>query len=307
MTFTGRGLYAASSKVPRGRRVGWLAAGVLLGILAVCAGLVSGISMISTHGGTERDSFSGVATVVVENGTKGSIEVVGVGGDEVTVERSTRSPLGESADDSLRRKGGVLTVDAGCSGFRIVGGCAVDYTVKVPRGTELDLDAQDGAISVRGVEADVVADNTNGPLRLTGIEGDVRAVSVNGKVAVAGKGGTLVAESVNGGVDATGFTADDATVGSVNGSVSLGGGFTTASVETVTGKIRVSTGTPFKELAAKSTAGPVTLEVPDGTYRVTGESSLGERDIAVPTSPKADSLIDVDTTAGPVRIGLADR
>lgn len=302
MTFTGRGLYASSSKVPRGRRFGWLFAGAIVALLAVAFGLATGIGMISTSGEQKSDSFTDVAEVVLDNNSQGSITVVGSDGDDVTVERSTRTSIGVGTADSVRKDGDALLVDADCHGVTLVGGCSVDYSVKVPHGTRLDLTAPNGDITVRRLHADVEAEGTNGSIKLVGVKGDVRAETVNGSVHAEGAGDRLEADSVNGRINAAGFAAKDAEVGSVNGAVKLGGGFTTASAETVTGSIRVATGSPFKSLTAESTAGEVTLKVPDGAYQVTGESTAGDRAVDVPTSADAESLIDVNTVAGEVRI-----
>ena len=61
---------------------------------------------------------------------------------------------------------------------------AVEYDVRVPRRTDLDLTALNGGIQVEGVSGDVEAQTVNGALGLDGVDGRVRARTVNGSVAV---------------------------------------------------------------------------------------------------------------------------
>jgi hypothetical protein len=59
---------------------------------------------------------------------------------------------------------------------------SVSYRILVPRGTDLDLEALNGAIRVAGVEGGVSARTTNGAIRLSDVDGDVRVRTTNGSI-----------------------------------------------------------------------------------------------------------------------------
>lgn len=108
-----------------------------------------------------------------------------------------------------------------------VRGWSVSYRVRVPRRTDLTLDANNGGIRVRGVSGRIQGETTNGGVRLEGVGGDVRVRTTNGGVEVrlAGQrwdGTGLDARTTNGGVTlhVPRDYAMDLETGTVNGSVS---------------------------------------------------------------------------------------
>jgi hypothetical protein len=66
--------------------------------------------------------------------------------------------------------------------FREERSWSVSYRILVPRGTDLDLEALNGAIRVAGVEGGVSARTTNGAIRLSDVDGAVRVRTTNGSV-----------------------------------------------------------------------------------------------------------------------------
>lgn len=302
MTFTGRGLYASSSKVPRRRRFGWLLAGALIALVALVFSAVTGFGMITTTAEQRSASFEDVTAVAVDNDTDGTITVVGTEGSAVTVERETRSSLWADAQNGLKEEGGTLRATADCDVATPFGECAVDYRIEVPEGTDLDLSVVTGRIEVAGVAGDVKAYSVNGAIGLTRVTGSIDAESVDGPVWAEGSGERAKAASETGTIDLRDFAAENVEVRSTTGMVSLGDGFDTAEVGTTTGEVNVETATPFTDLAIDSATGSVHIEVPAGDYAVTGDSGPGGRSVRVGTDPDAQSAIDVSTTTGAVRI-----
>lgn len=94
------------------------------------------------------------------------------------------------------------------------GWTSVDYTVRVPRGAALDLDALNGQIDVRGVTGPVTASTVNGRVVLVDVGDRVDAHTVNGRLEVrlAGPGpGRVDVSTVNGSVEVAvpaGYAAD---------------------------------------------------------------------------------------------------
>jgi hypothetical protein len=141
---------------------------------------------------------------------------------------------------------------------------SVSYRILVPRGTDLDLEALNGAIRVAGVEGGVSARTTNGAIHLADVDGAVRARTTNG--------------SVHAGFSDDFRLAHDAELRTTNGSVNLAlprdfsarleasttyGGITTDFPVTVQGRIgrRVSAvlGDGGPELRVATTNGGIRL------------------------------------------------
>jgi len=85
---------------------------------------------------------------------------------------------------------------------------SVSYEVWAPRKTELSLTAQNGGISVDGVDARMTLETVNGGLNLTDVDGDVHGTTVNGGVTAElhgdrWSGSGLDLRTSNGGVHLT--------------------------------------------------------------------------------------------------------
>jgi hypothetical protein len=82
---------------------------------------------------------------------------------------------------------------------------SVDYEIWVPRRTDLRMSANNGGLSVEGVDSRIDLETTNGGLTLTDVDGDVRGSTTNGGVTVqlAGdrwRGSGLDVRTTNGGI-----------------------------------------------------------------------------------------------------------
>ncbi len=83
---------------------------------------------------------------------------------------------------------------------------SVSYRINVPRRTDLELQANNGGITVRAVNGNIRFDTTNGGVHLTDLAGDVRGVTRNGGVTVALSGSRwdgagIDVQTANGGVN----------------------------------------------------------------------------------------------------------
>lgn len=84
-------------------------------------------------------------------------------------------------------------------------GWSVSYEIMVPRRTDLEIDATNGGIGVRGVAGRMQLETRNGGLRLADVAGDVRGRTRNGGVVAEldgarWEGAGLDLETTNGGV-----------------------------------------------------------------------------------------------------------
>lgn len=111
----------------------------------------------------------------------------------------TRAEARERAERiSIAARGGELVAD-GPSG----GSWSVSFDVRVPRAYDLEMEAHNGPLSVRGVSGAIEMNTRNGPVSLDDAGGDVRARTQNGplRVRLAGarwSGEGLDAETRNG-------------------------------------------------------------------------------------------------------------
>ncbi|MFD3683762.1 DUF4097 domain-containing protein [Nocardiopsis sp. NPDC058631] len=321
MTFKARGLYASSSKEPRRRfRVGpWLVIGGVLVVVIVAATSFSVLGNVGMDRGNRSDSYAGIQALDVENRTGGGVTLA-VGGDEVLVERTLRgTPLTEPRDGA-EADGDTLEVEALCQGVPFFGGCAVDYEITVPEGTEVNVETISGRIRAENLNGElelsttsgevevtdnvggVVVDTVSGRVSLAGVEGSVEVETTSGEVSASGSGEQLEVSSTSGRVDVSGFEAETVTAESTSGDVAVGGGFTTAQASSVSGRIEVTTQDTFETLTLESTSGSIDVRVPRGAYDVTGDSTSGARDVNVDVEGGAGARIDANTVSGSLSV-----
>jgi hypothetical protein len=74
-------------------------------------------------------------------------------------------------------------------------------TVRVPRGTRVDVSAANGRVSVEGVRSPVRARSSNGSACIADVIGDIEVMTSNAKVSCARTCGRLVARSSNGKIE----------------------------------------------------------------------------------------------------------
>jgi hypothetical protein len=72
------------------------------------------------------------------------------------------------------------------------------FIVRAPRGASLDLESNNGPISVAGFNGDLKARVQNGPISLKESSGKINARAQNGPITIAGGSGDITAEAQNG-------------------------------------------------------------------------------------------------------------
>ena len=145
-------------------------------------------------------------SVAVDAGRNGGVKVKGSDRADILV-RACVQTWGTS-DEAARAiangirisTGGTITADA--AGEE---NWSVSYELQVPRTTNLNLKAQNGGISIAGVESRMEFETMNGGLHLMDIAGDIRGRTTNGGVHVAlggnsWRGSGLDLVTTNGGV-----------------------------------------------------------------------------------------------------------
>jgi hypothetical protein len=92
--------------------------------------------------------------------------------------------------------------------------------VRAPRAAKLDLDVENGPVSVRGISGTVTARTENGPLSFRDSSGTIKADAKNGPISLKECTGTVEAQAVNGPISVTG-SGGDVNVSTQNGPISV--------------------------------------------------------------------------------------
>lgn len=145
----------------------------------------------------------------IDPGVNGGAEVTAWDGDSVSVDAYVHSWARSDSDAETLNRGVKVTLRGGVLGAegpateRGNTGWAVLFVVRVPRGQDLDIEATNGPVSVRGVKGTLQLETTNGPVTLDGVSGDVHARLQNGPLSISltgtsWDGAGLDARTVNG-------------------------------------------------------------------------------------------------------------
>ncbi|WP_205718245.1 DUF4097 family beta strand repeat-containing protein [Actinomadura sp. WMMA1423] len=144
--------------------------------------------------------------------------------------------------------------------------CSVNYTLELPAGLPVSGSTSNGSIALSKVGA-VDVTTHSGSVQLDGVAGPVKARTSNGKIRGSG---------IKGGVEA----------------------------ETSNGSITLAPGSP-QNVRAKTSNGDITLTMPQGHYRVSANSSNGDRKLGIQDDSSARYLLDLSTSNGDITTGIA--
>ncbi|HEX8695790.1 MAG TPA: DUF4097 family beta strand repeat-containing protein [Longimicrobium sp.] len=141
---------------------------------------------------------------------------------------------------------------------------SVSYVIFVPRRIDLEVETNNGPLSVTGVSGDMELRAHNGPLALRGVGGDVHARTTNGPLHVSLEGSRwsgegLDAETTNGPVTLTipaGYSAELET-GTVNGPMNID--FPVTVQGRLNRRINTTLGRGGPPIRVITTNGPVTV------------------------------------------------
>ncbi|HEX5146136.1 MAG TPA: DUF4097 family beta strand repeat-containing protein, partial [Conexibacter sp.] len=174
---------------------------------------------------------------------------------------------------AVERDGRRLELQSHCSVWAHigVGDCGASFTVRVPRGTRLAVDAGSGDVRVAGLARGATVDTSSG---------DVHAQDVAGPLRVLASAGD---------VDVEGYRGADVTLQAGSGDVEL-------DARSAPRRVRATTG-----------PGDVALEVPDRAYRVAVRTGTGDRSVHVREDPHAPRSIVATTGAGDVSVAAPGR
>lgn len=209
--------------------------------------------------------------LTVDAGRNGGIRVEGWDRSEIRIQAVVTAQAREEAE--AKRLAAEVDVQAGSGRVSATGPStrdrehwSVSYRINVPRRTDLELNANNGGITIASVSGTIRFDTTNGGVRLTDVGGDVRGETRNGglNVTLDGQqwdGAGLDVQTSNGGVTLAipdGYNAE-LTTRTVNG------GFRTDYPMTIQGEL-----SPRRGISTTLGAGgpPVTVRTTNGGVRI---------------------------------------
>jgi hypothetical protein len=240
----------------------------LVALFLVALGTYNLLDLASRHTTTAQASYDNVHALVVEDASDVRLTSAPAG-DPLRVVTHITEGLREPGRSAERTGGGGLRLSSSCPGF-FGGQCSVDYEIRVPAGTTVNVSASAGDVSAEDLK-------TTQPLELHTSAGDVSATGVSAP--------SIELSSSSGDVQARRLSGDRIELDSSAGDV-------VASLET-----------PAEQLLAHSSAGDVELLVPDAVYRVDATSSAGDADADnVRTDPESPRSITAHSSAGDVRV-----
>ena len=220
-----------------------------------------------------REYTMPAGALTVDAGRNGGIRVVAWDRNEIHVQAIVTANA--RREDEARRLAGEVQVQAGGGRVASTGPAAtngrewwsVSYRISVPKQTDLELNANNGGISIDAVSGTIRFETTNGGVTLRDLSGDVRGETRNGglKVTLSGDrwdGTGLDVQTSNGGVDVAipeGYNAE-LTTRTVNG------GFRSDIPMTVQGELSPRRGI---QTTLGSGGAPVAVRTTNGGVRLT--------------------------------------
>jgi DUF4097 and DUF4098 domain-containing protein YvlB len=218
-----------------------------------------------------RDYTLPAGPLTVDAGRNGGIRIEGWDRQEIAIQAIVTTSA--QREDDAKRLASDVQVQTGSGKVMSTGpstanreSWSVSYRISVPRNNDLELNANNGGISISNVMGTIRFDTTNGGVRLSDVGGDVRGGTRNGglTVALGGRqwdGAGLDVETRNGGVNLSipdGYSAD-LTTRTVNG------GFRSEYPLTIQGEL-----SPRRGIATTLGAGgaPVSVRTTNGGIRI---------------------------------------
>ncbi|WP_026875383.1 DUF4097 family beta strand repeat-containing protein [Jiangella gansuensis] len=240
-----------------------------LSVAAVVAVGFAGLTALYwvTHS-SETVTLSESITRVEVTVASGRVQIVGSQNGETSLGFSARSGWMRDGGIEDAVSGSTLTVTGGCDSGVFLGlWCQSDVTITVPADAVVVAEVSAGTLSVSGLHAEAVLESSAGDVQVTDHHGPITAHSAAGSVDLNGVDGSVVKATSS------------------------------------AGPVYVSATSAPTSLDAESSAGDVTVEVPDDVrYDVETDSSIGDARVEVPTVSGARHEIRAFSSAGSVLV-----
>ena len=242
---------------------------VVLVTIAIAAGLLLATMTLAALAGRTTDTSREVVTAPVDtleiDVESGRVVVEAGDSDDIEVTATRRWALWAQPTVSTEVLGGTLRVAGDCPAW-FVSWCETSVRVRAPEDVTVVADSDAGTIDVRGTAADVDASTS---------AGNITVDDVAGAVALHTSAGSI---------DARGLHGDS------------------IEARTSAGNVTLDVESAPRRIEAESDAGSVDVAVPDGSYDVLADTSVGQVRVDVVSDPSADRTILARTSAGNVTV-----
>jgi DUF4097 and DUF4098 domain-containing protein YvlB len=202
-----------------------------------------------------------------------------------------------SANPPIEQRPDVIRIGKEFSKFK---GAAIDYTIEVPRNTEVTTTVASGAQTISDVQGPVRVETASGSVTVSKIGRSVQISSASGSITVQDLGDDLRANSASGSISATNIKGDiraHALSGSMN--VTKPGARVEAS--TMSGSVDIEGA--GNDVTASSVSGRVSVQGnPSGNSYWSLKTTSGSVDIGVP--PSANFHLAAEAVSGDIRTGI---
>jgi hypothetical protein len=145
----------------------------------------------------ENVPVSGMRSLKVRGDRNGGIRVVGTTSSTFGVKACKAAALGSISDIRVNVSGNEVSADRADS-VDSDARSVVYFLVFAPRNATLDLDANNGPISIDGVDGSVTAHALNGPIAVKESSGTIDVHTQNGPISFAGNSGNVKLRATNG-------------------------------------------------------------------------------------------------------------
>ncbi len=240
--------------------------GVFVGAYAVL--MLLSVATASTEHRTR--TFTAAATLRVDTGS-GDVSIVAERRRIIRVEMEIHRGMWRGAwqpEVELQAAGRGLRLGSECSLWANIGvnECGADFTIYVPRGTRVAVDASSGDVRVQDLAAPATIDSSSGDVHAERLRASLRVSAASGDVHVEGfRGAPVEARASSGDVDLVASRAP-------------------------------------RRLVADASSGDISIEVPDVPWRVRVETDSGDENVQVRQDPGARRSIDANADSGDVSI-----
>ena len=179
-------------------------------------------------------------------------------------------------------------------------GASIDYTIEVPRDTEISTTVASGSQSISDVAGPVKVDSASGSIAVSKIDRSVQVNSASGSITAQDLGDDFRASSASGSVSATNVKGD-VRIHAMSGSMTIAKPGARVQAGTTSGSVDI-TGAG-NDVMADSVSGRVSVQGnPSGNSYWNLKTTSGSVEVGVP--PSANFHLSASAVSGEIRTGV---
>jgi DUF4097 and DUF4098 domain-containing protein YvlB len=202
-----------------------------------------------------------------------------------------------SANPPIEQKSDVIRIG---KDLRKFAAASIDYTIEVPRNTEITTTVASGAQTVSDVAGPVKMDSASGSISVTKIDKAVQVTTASGSITAQDLGDDFHANSASGSVSAKNVKGD-VRIHAISGSLDVARPGARVEGSTSSGSVQI-TGAG-NDVTANSVAGRVSVQGnPSGNSYWNLKTTSGSVEVGVPTS--ANFHLSAEAVSGEIRTDI---